>query len=323
MPPSWTSTGLHQFPPSTATFLTLWLRADHRHDRTGRARDDQHFRRRARAPVALPAQQVPDLRECRHGHSRGCRRGSSPAASRSTACRSTWDPTARPRQFDAILTGTSASNPPYSIQFGGPLTGMVTIPHVQNCGVGENLDPIFNCGDLGPENFNLLTQGPLCIVLGAVGCDGRHGAGATEPDTAQGYRADMAGSCRDRQSSQGGEMGIEVVVEGLTKSFGRHVVWRDVSLSLPAGRGERHARALRHRQDGVPQVAGRPDQAGPGAGHGRRDRHRPLLRAPALPGAQAVRGDVPGRRAVRLAEPVRQRRVPAARAHQEDRGGDP
>jgi len=30
-------------------------------------------------------------------------------------------------------------------------------------------------------------------------------------------------------------MGIEVVVEGLTKSFGRHVVWRDVSLSLPAG----------------------------------------------------------------------------------------
>ena len=32
-----------------------------------------------------------------------------------------------------------------------------------------------------------------------------------------------------------GEMGIEVVVEGLTKSFGRHVVWRDVSLSLPAG----------------------------------------------------------------------------------------
>src|SRR5258708_3714439 len=30
-------------------------------------------------------------------------------------------------------------------------------------------------------------------------------------------------------------MGIEVVVEGLTKSFGSHVVWQDVSLSLPAG----------------------------------------------------------------------------------------
>jgi phospholipid/cholesterol/gamma-HCH transport system ATP-binding protein len=30
-------------------------------------------------------------------------------------------------------------------------------------------------------------------------------------------------------------MGIEVVVEGLTKSFGSHMVWQDVSLSLPAG----------------------------------------------------------------------------------------
>ncbi len=30
-------------------------------------------------------------------------------------------------------------------------------------------------------------------------------------------------------------MGIEVAVEGLTKSFGHHVVWRDVSLSLPPG----------------------------------------------------------------------------------------
>jgi len=30
-------------------------------------------------------------------------------------------------------------------------------------------------------------------------------------------------------------MGIEVVVDGLTKSFGRHAVWSDVSLSLPAG----------------------------------------------------------------------------------------
>jgi phospholipid/cholesterol/gamma-HCH transport system ATP-binding protein len=30
-------------------------------------------------------------------------------------------------------------------------------------------------------------------------------------------------------------MGIEVVVEGLSKSFGRQTVWRDVSLTLPAG----------------------------------------------------------------------------------------
>ncbi len=30
-------------------------------------------------------------------------------------------------------------------------------------------------------------------------------------------------------------MGIEVRVEGLTKSFGRAPVWSDVSLTLPAG----------------------------------------------------------------------------------------
>ena len=36
-------------------------------------------------------------------------------------------------------------------------------------------------------------------------------------------------------SPRGGRKGIEVVVEGLTKSFGRHTVWRDVTLTLPAG----------------------------------------------------------------------------------------
>src|ERR1043165_4804650 len=30
-------------------------------------------------------------------------------------------------------------------------------------------------------------------------------------------------------------MGAEVVVEGLTKSFGRQTIWRDVTLTLPSG----------------------------------------------------------------------------------------
>lgn len=30
-------------------------------------------------------------------------------------------------------------------------------------------------------------------------------------------------------------MGAEVVVEGLTKSFGKQAIWRDVSMTLPAG----------------------------------------------------------------------------------------
>jgi hypothetical protein len=76
--------------------------------------------------------------------------------------------------FDAVLTGTSASKPPYNLQFGGPLTGVVTIPRFQNCGVGENLDPIFNAAISGPQNFNLLTQGELCSTIGAFGCD-KHG----------------------------------------------------------------------------------------------------------------------------------------------------
>src|SRR4030088_2732964 len=30
-------------------------------------------------------------------------------------------------------------------------------------------------------------------------------------------------------------MGVEVVVEGLTKSFGKQAIWRDVTLTLPPG----------------------------------------------------------------------------------------
>ncbi|QDI71248.1 ABC transporter ATP-binding protein [Streptomyces calvus] len=36
-------------------------------------------------------------------------------------------------------------------------------------------------------------------------------------------------------TSSGGAVGIEVVVEGLTKSFGEQNIWRDVTLTLPAG----------------------------------------------------------------------------------------
>jgi hypothetical protein len=77
--------------------------------------------------------------------------------------------------FDAVLQGTSASNPPYSVQSGGPLTGLVTIPKFSNCGAGENLDPIFNAAISGPRNFNLLTQGAVCFVTGGFGCQPKSG----------------------------------------------------------------------------------------------------------------------------------------------------
>ena len=49
-------------------------------------------------------------------------------------------------------------------------------------------------------------------------------------------------------------MGIEVVIEGLTKSFGRQTVWRDVTLTLPPGEVSVMLGPSGHRQDGVPQV---------------------------------------------------------------------
>ncbi|CAM5525985.1 hypothetical protein STENM327S_08381 [Streptomyces tendae] len=42
-------------------------------------------------------------------------------------------------------------------------------------------------------------------------------------------------------------MGIEVVVEGLTKSFGKQSIWRDVSLHSSGRRGQRDAGPVRNR----------------------------------------------------------------------------
>ena len=49
----------------------------------------------------------------------------------------------------------------YTLDNGGPLTGNVTITKFVHCGVGENLDPLFNAGISRPGNFQLLTQGIL------------------------------------------------------------------------------------------------------------------------------------------------------------------
>lgn len=64
--------------------------------------------------------------------------------------------------FDVILKGTNASKPSFSFITGGPVTGTVTIPQFTGCGVGENLDPLFNGSISGPRNFTLLTQGVVC-----------------------------------------------------------------------------------------------------------------------------------------------------------------
>ena len=81
-------------------------------------------------------------------------------------------------------------------------------------------------------------------------------------------------------------MGIEVVVEGLTKSFGSHVVWQDVSLSLPAS----------------------PQHAFAGSASSRRGRQRPGGRQLARRGRldRARRESSPGRSSPQIAQRARQ-----------------
>jgi hypothetical protein len=64
------------------------------------------------------------------------------------------------RPFPLELT----AGPGYSISLGGVLSGTVTVPPFTDCGVGENLDPIFNASVSGPGNFAQLTQGVLCFA---------------------------------------------------------------------------------------------------------------------------------------------------------------
>ena len=106
------------------------------------------------------------------------------------------------------------------------------------------------------------------------------------------------------------------------KSFGRNHVLRGLNMGLPedkismilgpSGTGQVGVHQA-HRRAAVPR-------------RGRRARARgvdpePRRRRP-VRDAQEVRRAVPGRRAVRLAEPVGQRRLPAAPAHREGRRGD-
>jgi hypothetical protein len=69
------------------------------------------------------------------------------------------------KPFLLQLTG----KPPYSLDDGGVLNGMVTVPPFTGCGVGENLDPIFNATVSGPGNLAQLTQGTLCAAWNVSG----------------------------------------------------------------------------------------------------------------------------------------------------------
>ncbi|HEV2371879.1 MAG TPA: DUF6801 domain-containing protein [Streptosporangiaceae bacterium] len=75
------------------------------------------------------------------------------------------------KPFRLELVGNPHSKPPYSLQGGGPLTGTLNnIPFFKGCGVGEDLNPLFNGTVSGQDvaDFNLLTQGSLCTPQGGV-----------------------------------------------------------------------------------------------------------------------------------------------------------
>jgi hypothetical protein len=50
----------------------------------------------------------------------------------------------------------------YTLPTGGPLSGKITIPPFVDCGVTENLDPLFTGSISGRGNFVKMTQGVLC-----------------------------------------------------------------------------------------------------------------------------------------------------------------
>jgi hypothetical protein len=63
----------------------------------------------------------------------------------------------------ATLTASSVTST-YSLATGGPLTGTYTVPSFTGCGVGENLDPLFDAAISGPGNYLKLIQGPSCLA---------------------------------------------------------------------------------------------------------------------------------------------------------------
>ncbi|CAM5471455.1 hypothetical protein SBADM41S_08501 [Streptomyces badius] len=114
-------------------------------------------------------------------------------------------------------------------------------------------------------------------------------------------------------------MGIEVVVEGLTKSFGKQNIWQDVSLTLPAGEVSvmlgpsgtgktvflKSIIGLLKPEQGRVLINGVDMVNSP---------ERDIMETRKL-----LRPHVPGRGPFRLDVALRQHRLPAARAHPQAR----
>ena len=190
--------GLHQFPPSTATFLTFGFVPT-----TATMELMEHgtiniFAIGPAPPVELQAATSSGLATTvATVYSRlsvadrpGQRQGQRGPARCGTPLR---DPAIRRHidryQRDATRLTTSVT--------GGPLTGMVTIPKFSNCGVARETGPDLQRGDLGPTELQPAHSGRRCAsVLGGGVCEPKpwHRSIPSQAAT-EGYRLSMAGSC--------------------------------------------------------------------------------------------------------------------------------
>lgn len=64
----------------------------------------------------------------------------------------------------------AGQTPYYAVDLGGELEGTITVPTFTGCGVGENLDSIFDATVSGPGNGVLLTQGVPCFDQNNFDC---------------------------------------------------------------------------------------------------------------------------------------------------------
>lgn len=80
--------------------------------------------------------------------------------------------TSQPVHSLTVASGAVVNGLPtgYSFVSGGPITGTIDIPSFTGCGVGENLNPLFDASVSSNDDFLELVQGPLCTPSTGIGC---------------------------------------------------------------------------------------------------------------------------------------------------------
>jgi hypothetical protein len=110
------------------------------------------------------------------------------------------DPVADPENNLVVLTGGGAPGEPTPLLFdaftsGGATAGTVAIPPFTGCGIGDNLDPLFDASVSGPGNYMKLMQAPACaFTVQPANHIGVCAPGSTKPPTAPLWTIGHSGS---------------------------------------------------------------------------------------------------------------------------------